>query len=492
MITLPILIPLATIIFSLFFHGKARVQKISGLAGTILLFIFSVIILGKVQKEGVMVMEAGDWSAPFGIVLVIDLFSAIMLVISGIIGICAASYSYTGIDANRHSYRYFIFFHGILMGVNGSFITGDIFNLYVWIEVLLMASYGMLLLGSERLQLEGGIKYIAMNVIASIIFLAAVGVLYGQTGTLNMAELAFILEEKVTFPFFNVAVILFFIALGIKAALFPFFYWLPASYHTPPVAVTAFFAGLMTKVGVYILMRFHTLFSLYDKELFNIILLVFAGFTMVIGVLTAASQMEMRRILSFHIISQIGYIIMGLGIFTTLSIAGSIYFTAHNIFSKTNAFLVSGLINKRYGTYQLKELGNLYRESPLTAFLFLIPAFALAGVPPISGFFGKYMLIKAGFQAEQYLIAGISLLVSMLTLFSMVKIWNAVFLKDKTDNREDEKSGVKFGFFMLFPVIFLAFMSVIMGIGAGYFVDLCIDAAEQLMDNSLYINSVLN
>lgn len=489
MISLPIIIPIATIIVLLFFHGKPAIQKMAGLTGAILLFIVSLFILVEVQNEGILAMQSGYWQAPFGITLVIDLFSAIMLVISGIIGTSAAFYSYRGIDDSKHRFGYFIFFHGILLGVNGAFITGDVFNFYVWLEVLLMASFGMLLLGGRKTQINGAIKYITMNVIASILFLSAIGVLYGITGTLNMADLAVLLSDGDKIPYLNASAILFFIALGIKAALFPFFYWLPASYHTPPVAVTAFFAGLLTKVGVYALIRFFTLFFQHDRELWSIIFLVTAGLTMLIGVLTAASQYGMRRILSFHIISQIGYILMGLGIYTPLAIAGSIYFMAHNIFAKTNAFLVTGLIQRKYGSDSLSKLGNLYREAPALALLFLIPAFALAGVPPLSGFFGKFILVKAGFEAEQYLIAGISLLVSILTLFSMLKIWDAVFLKNRSVYPE-EKAARRYGFFMVFPVVFLSFISILMGVGAGYFVDLSLNAAEQLMDHSNYINAV--
>ena len=438
-----------------------------------------------------MVMQAGGWASPFGISLVIDLFSAIMLVISGVIGVCCAFYSYTTIDDSRHKYNYFIFFHAILLGVNGAFITGDVFNLYVWIEVLLMASFGLLLLGAGELQLKAGIKYLTMNVIASILFLAGIGVLYGQTGTLNMADLALLFSEKKSLSPINIAAVLFFLSLGIKSALFPFFYWLPASYHTPPIAVTALFAGLLTKVGVYAFIRMYTLFFKQNSELWNTVFLVTAGLTMVVGVLTAASQIELRRILSFHIISQIGYMIMGLGIFTPLAIAGSIYFMAHNIFAKTNAFLVSGLIKHKYGSYSLKDLGNLYKDAPGLAFLFLIPAFALAGFPPLSGFIGKFILVKAGFDAEHYFIATVSLIVSILTLFSMVKIWNSVFLKQRVGAEDRNKTSMGFNFFMIFPVVFLAGLSVVLGIGAGYFVDLCMEAANQLMDNSFYIKGVL-
>ncbi len=491
MITMPLLIPLAALIISLFFYKKVKAHKLIGLFGSISLLVVAVFILTTVRSKGIMVMQAGGWAAPFGITLVIDLFSAIMLVVTAVVGVCVAFYSFTGIKEDRHRYQYFIFFHGIMLGANGALITGDVFNFYVWLEVLLMSSFGMLLIGGHKLQLEGGIKYITMNVIASVIFLAGVGVLYGQTGTLNMADLSMLIRGGSSLPYLNMAAILFFVSLGIKAALFPFFYWLPASYHTPPIAVTAMFAGILTKVGVYALIRFYTLFFHQDIQMWNIIFLVVAGFTMLVGVLTAASQIELRKIFSFHIISQIGYMIMGLGIYTPLALGGTIYFMAHNIFAKTNALLVSGLVQKKYGTFSLGKLGNLYREAPFIAFLFLIPALALAGVPPLSGFFGKFLLVKAGFDTEHYIIAGVSLLVSLLTLFSMLKIWDAVFLKHKTEYEMKVKTGNSFGFFEIFPVVLLALMSIILGIAAGYFIELSMEAGEQLMDNSYYINSVL-
>jgi multicomponent Na+:H+ antiporter subunit D len=466
-------------------------QKIIGVAGTLLLLFVSLLLLLKVHADGILVIQAGNWRAPFGISLVIDLFSGIMLFVSGIIGVCVAVYSLTMIDKQRHSYMYFVFFHGILMGVNGAFLTGDVFNFYVWIEVMLMASFGMIMLGGEKLQLEGAIKYMSLNIISSLFFLAGTGILYGLAGTLNMAELSVSLPDLEKTPMLNAATSLFFIALGIKAALFPFFYWLPSSYHTPPVAVTALFAGLLTKVGVYALIRFFTLFFVQDGGFWHQLFIVVAGFTMVIGVLTAASQMDTRRILSFHIISQIGYMIMGLGIFTVLSIGGAIYFMAHNIVAKTNAFLVMGVMNKKVGSFNLKDLGNLYRLSPLLAFFFMVPALALAGIPPLSGFFGKFLLIKAGFIENHFIITGISLIVSLLTLFSMIKIWNNAFWRDKKYEEPVKSHGTSIGFSMFLPVAILAAISIFMGIFAGPVIELCMNAAEQLMEPASYIEAVL-
>jgi len=490
-VALPILIPLLTIISLLFFHKRVMAQKIIGVSGALFLLLVSVLLLLKVHSDGILVMQAGNWRAPFGISLVIDLFSGIMLFISGIIGSCVAVYSLKMVDNQRHSYLYFVFFHGILLGVNGAFLTGDVFNFYVWIEVMLMASFGMIMLGGEKLQLEGAIKYMSMNIISSLFFLAGTGILYGLAGTLNMAELSGSLSNLARTPMLNAATSLFFIALGIKAALFPFFYWLPSSYHTPPVAVTALFAGLLTKVGVYALIRFFTLFFVQDQSFWHILFIVISGFTMFLGVLTAASQMDTRRILSFHIISQIGYMIMGLGIFTLLSIGGAIYFMIHNIVAKTNAFLVMGIMNKKMGSFNLKDLGNIYRISPFLAFLFMVPAMALAGIPPLSGFFGKFLLIKAGFIDNHYIITGISLIVSLLTLFSMIKIWNNAFWRDKNYEGKIVKLDKFSGFTMYLPVVVLAMISILMGVFAGLVIDLCMDAAKQLMDPTAYIEAVL-
>jgi len=249
-------------------------------------------------------------------------------------------------------------------------------------------------------------------------------------GTLNMADLARHLKTVTPPGLVTTVAILFFLAFGIKAAVFPLFFWLPASYHTPPVPVSAIFAGLLTKVGVYALIRVFTLLFVQETATTHTLILIIAGLTMVTGVLGAVAQNEFRRILSFHIVSQIGYMIMGLGIFSPLGLTGSIFYIIHHIIVKTNLFLVSGVAYRLKGTYELKKLGGLYRYSPGLAILFLIPALSLAGMPPLSGFWAKFILLKAGFETENYLIVVVALLVSLLTLYSMTKIWTEVFWKE--------------------------------------------------------------
>jgi multicomponent Na+:H+ antiporter subunit D len=399
-------------------------------------------------------------------------------------------------DVQREQFGYYPFFQILLMGVCGAFLTGDIFNLYVWFEVMLVASFVLMALGGERAQTEGAIKYVTLNLMSSAIFLAATGILYGIFGTLNMADLALRVADTGQQGLVSIIATLFLVAFGIKAAAFPFFFWLPASYHTPPPAVSAIFSGLLTKVGVYVLIRIFTLIFVQDIGYTHTIILVIAGLTMVTGVLGAMAQNEFRRILSFHIISQIGYMIMGLAIFTPLALAGSVFYIIHHIIVKTNLFLVSGVVFKLKGTYELKKLGGLYNIYPVLSVLFLIPALSLAGVPPLSGFFAKFVLVKAGLEVGQYVVITAALLVSLLTLFSMSKIWAEVFWKPPTSNvsnwgrQIEENKGVSVQLLLL-PVVVLAAITTIIGLAAEPVFNLALQTAEQLLDRAVYIQAVM-
>ncbi|MFZ5431017.1 MAG: proton-conducting transporter membrane subunit [Bacteroidota bacterium] len=490
MIALPVLIPLFTAIL-LVFSNQARYQKIIGVSGAFAIFATSLFIISNVGGKQIEVLQSSNWEAPFGISLVVDTFSALMLVITGFVSFALAVYSLFYIDEKLITHRYFLFFHTLLMGVNGAFITGDVFNLYVWFEVMLMSSFVLITLGSKPLQLKGGIKYLTMNLVASLFFLAGIGILYGKTGTLNMAHLAVILQNDEQAILMNTSTMLFFMAFGIKAAVFPFFFWLPSSYHTPPVAVTAFFAALLTKVGVYAMIRVFTLFFIQDPQFWHTLLLAVAGLTMVVGGMAAASHYEIRRILSFHIISQIGYMIFGLGVFTPLALAGAIYFMIHNMLAKTNTFLVAGHINRLKGTYKLKSIGGLYKSYPLLGILFIIPAFALAGVPPLPGFFGKFFLIKAGFEAEKWFISGVAIFTGVLTVFSMIKIWNEAFFKKGLEEVPEQGLRERLPLRELLPSMMLGAGTILLGIGAGVFFDYFIEAGNQLMNSDQYIQVVL-
>jgi multicomponent Na+:H+ antiporter subunit D len=344
-------------------------------------------------------------------------------------------------------------------------------------------------------QLEGAMKYVTINLVSSAFFLSAVGILYGMTGTLNMADLAVRLRELDSSLMETTVAMLLLVVFGIKAAVFPLFFWLPASYHTPPVAVSAIFAGLLTKVGVYALIRTFTLLFVDDVGFTHGLIMVIAALTMTVGVLGAVAQHEVRRILSFHIVSQIGYMIMGLGLFTAAALAASVFYIVHHIIVKTNLFLVSGVMRLVGGSFELKDLGGLYRSSPVLAVLFLVPAMSLAGMPPLSGFIAKLGLVQAGLEVEQYWLVATSLAVSALTLYSMTKIWAEAFWKSaptgaavRLDQRE---TGSRPLLTMIAPIAVLATITISIGILAEPLYTLSLEAGEQLMDPQRYIDAVL-
>jgi multicomponent Na+:H+ antiporter subunit D len=488
----PIIIPFVTGIILILAWNHRRLQRGLSVVGNVALLGAGLILLATVSNQGIQAVQISNWDAPFGITLVADLLSSIMVVLAGLMGLSVGIYSLTSMDPDRESFGYYPLFHILMMGICGSFLTGDLFNLFVWFEVMLIASFVLLVLGGSKAQLEGGIKYVTLNLISSAVFLAAVGLLYGLVGTLNMADLARQLGQSNQPAMVTTLAMLFLITFGLKAAIFPLFFWLPSSYHTCPVAVSAIFAGLLTKVGVYTLIRVFTLLFVRDVAYTHTIILVVAGITMITGVLGAAAQNEFRRILSFHIVSQIGYMIMGLGLFTPLALAGSVFYITHHIVVKTNLFLVSGVAHRLRGTYQLKKLGGLYEHYPMLGLLFLIPAFSLAGIPPLSGFWAKFILVRAGLEQGQYAIVATALGVSLLTVFSMAKIWGEAFWKADpvtADAVDNPPLGGMLG--LVGPIIALAIITVVIGLFSQPFFELSLRAGEQLSRPDEYITTVL-
>ena len=497
LLILPILIPLTTAAFCLLFWRQRFIQRLFGTLGSAAHLAAALLLLWSVRQDGIFATQMGNWPAPFGITLVADLFSAIMTVLAALMGLTVVIYSLGSMDSGRESSGYYAFFHFLLMGVSGVFLTGDLFNLYVWFEVMLMSSFVLLALGGERHQLEGAIKYVTLNLISSALFLTALGILYGMLGTLNMADLSRQISDGMHAGVISTLSMLFLVAFGIKSALFPLFFWLPASYHTPPVAVSAIFAGLLTKVGVYTLIRVFSLLFSQDIAYTHNIILVISGLTMVTGVLGAMAQNEFRRILSFHIISQVGYMVLGLGLFTPLALAGSIFYIMHHIIVKTNLFLVSGVARRLQGSYRLDRLGGLYQTAPALTVVFMISAFSLAGIPPLSGFWAKLILVKASLDMTGYVIAATALGVGLLTLFSMAKIWASAFWGDAQQTTVSETEPfrktvhISEKFALYLPMIILGALTLIIGLVSQPFFGLATTAAEQLMNPAGYIHAVL-
>jgi multicomponent Na+:H+ antiporter subunit D len=497
LLLLPILVPLATAVAMLLAWRRVRLQRALNVAGAAALLLVSLALLAFIRRDGIQAVQLGNWPAPFGITFVADLLSAMLVVLAGVLGLAVAVYSLFSLDVRREAFGYYPLLHLLLMGVSGAFLTGDLFNLYVWFEVMLIASFVLLTLGGTRAQLEGAVKYVTLNLLSSAIFLAATGLLYGVSGTLNMADLARQLPQAAHPGLTTTIALLFLIAFGIKAAVFPLFFWLPASYHTPPIAITTIFSGLLTKVGVYAMLRVFTLIFVQDAAFTHNLILVLAGLTMVTGVLGAAAQMDFRRLLSFHIVSQIGYALMGLGLFSRLALAAAIFFTVHVSLAKAALFLASGIVHRLQGSYDLKKLGGLWQPAPVLSVLFLLPALSLAGLPPLSGFWAKFALVRAGLESSQYVIVATALAVSVLTLFSMTKIWAEVFWKPQPANEaavvamQPTSTSPNISFGLLLPLAWLAALTVVMGLLAEPFFALASQAAEQLLNPSGYINAVL-
>jgi len=504
LVTLPILIPLIAIGACVLCWGRLAAQRVLAVLSTSAVLACAAILLLRVLEEGPQVVEIGGWAAPFGIVLIADLLGAAMVLLASIVGMAVAVYSVGTSDRAVAAHGQAPLMLAMLTAVAGAFLSGDLFNLYVWFELMLLSSFVLLTLGGTKPQLEGAIKYVTLNLLSSVLFLSAIGLIYATTGTLNMAHLALRLDELGDPRLVTALAAPLLVAFAIKAAVFPVYSWLPASYHVAPAPVAALFAGLLTKVGVYAIIRATTL--LFDQEsgVLADAVLVVAGLTMVSGVLGAVAQNDVRRILSFHIVSQIGYMLMGLGIALSLiggerpdaetmalaglAMAGSIFYIVHHIVVKTNLFLIAGEMRRLRGTSDLERLGGLVATNPVLAGLFLLTALSLAGIPVLSGFWAKLALVRAGLEANAYAIVGASLGVSLLTLLSMTKIWtNAFWGEPSTMEKRPGRAPVV----IYAPIFALAGVSLAIGLGAPIVFSFAERTAGELLDSSAYIEAVL-
>lgn len=495
LLVLPVLVPMVTATLSLLAFRRAGTQRVLGLIGSLVQLVVAGALLRTVHQGGIISTQLGAWPVPYGITFVVDLFSALMVLLAGILAFVTSIYSLSDIDPERQAHGFYPLMHALLMGTNGVFVTGDLFNLYVWFEVTLIASFVLLVLGSERPQMQGAIKYVAMNLISSALFLTGVGILYGSVHALNMADIALKLPS-VASPIRITLAMIFLVAFGIKAAVFPLFFWLPDSYHTPPVTITALFGGLLTKVGVYALVRLFTLVFVGDAESTHALLLGIAGFTMVVGVLGAVSQQEPRRILAFHSVSQVGYMVMGLGLLTLASLAGTIFFVLHHAIIKSNLFLISGLMRPHGKDVRLSLQGGLLGRSPGLAACFLLTALSLAGLPPLSGCWAKLMLVRSGLEIgskSAVIVVATSLVVGLLTLISMMKIWNEAFWKPAPSEASDTppNADARPRRLMYVPVVLMTVLGVAMGLAPDPLLKIVRRAAEQLADPTAYVRAVL-
>lgn len=496
LILYPLFLQMAISIILMFGWARIRFQKVFSIIGSVLGVLLAIWVFSYVWQNGTQTVQAGNWEAPFGITFVADMLSATLVLLTAISGLAVSIFSAGSVLKDRLRFGYFPIFHFLLLGLNGAFLTGDIFNLYVWFEIIIISSFVLITIGGEKAQLEGAVKYFTLNILASMIFLTAIAVLYGITGSLNMADLAGQIALVENRGLVQITALLFLIGFGIKAGVFPLYFWLPASYHTPPFAVSAIFGGLLTKVGVYALIRVFTLIFVNDPFLNNIIMII-AILTLVSGGIGALVQNNMRKVFSYLIICHIGYMIAGIGMFTEVAIAGAIFYLIHDIIVKTNLFMVSGVVYRLKGTNSMRDLGGIYANWPKISLLLFIPLFSLVGIPPLSGFWPKINLIKAGFAGGSYITVGAIIFASFITLVIIAKLWAEVFWKEG----KELPLRSNFGYFskmtnakrlqFIVPVALLSIVSLYIGFGAEHIQLLSARIADELVNSQGYIDAVL-
>ncbi|MDQ1178689.1 MULTISPECIES: Na+/H+ antiporter subunit D [unclassified Rhodococcus (in: high G+C Gram-positive bacteria)] len=513
---LPVLIPLLAAALCLVLGRKPRAQRAVTIVALVAVTAVSCVLLYLADRDGTTALQVGGWEAPMGITLVVDRLSALMLVVSSIVLLAVIVYAVgQGIrdgDANQPVSIFLPTYLALTAGVCNAFLAGDLFNLYVGFEVLLVASFVLLTLGASAERVRAGVSYVMVSVVSSMIFLAGIAATYAATGTLNFAQLALRFDDipqGTRLAIFSILLV----AFGIKAAVFPLSAWLPDSYPTAPAPVTAVFAGLLTKVGVYAIIRTHTL--LFPDGAMDNVLLVAGLLTMVIGIFGAIAQSEIKRLLSFTLVSHIGYMIFGVALSTKAGLSGSVYYVAHHILVQTTLFLVVGLIERQAGSSSLRRLGGLAAASPLLAILFLVPALNLGGIPPFSGFIGKVALLQAGADKASVLawvlVAG-GTITSLLTLYVVARVWTKAFWRARADapdgemsddsptalldnaNDVDFDSRVDPGRMpvgMLVPTVGLVLVGLSLTVFAGPFIGISDRAADDLRDRNVYISAVL-
>jgi multicomponent Na+:H+ antiporter subunit D len=454
----------------------------------------AVFLLTRVAQDGTYVLRVGGWSPELGIILVADLFAALILpvalLIIAVVEVFAVGQRRSAWGANPE-------LSGPLTcvltsGVSLAILTGDLFTLFVSFEIILVSSYVLLTHQGKGSQIRAGITYVAMNLLASTLFLFGLAMVYAATGTINMALLAERIPELPDAVRIGIG-LWFFVVFGSKAALFPLFSWLPDSYPTAPTTITAVFAGLLTKIGIYSIIRFHTLTGM---EELGTLMLIIAGITMVIGALGALAQSDMKRILSFHVISQIGYMLMGLAFFSAAGTAGAILFLIHHMPVKTMLFLVGGLVENTEGSSALSRSGDLARRRPFIAVLFAVPALSLAGFPPFSGFVAKFGVISAGIELgtnAALITVAVALVAGVLTVLSMTKIWLNVFWGSAPEDHATSSVAAKpLDRRLIYTASSMALVGTLaISLMVGALFDLSVRAADDLRNPLLYIDEVM-
>lgn len=494
----PIIITILAGAIMVMLRSKPNIHAYLATIAMAMVVTCELLLLQNVLEQGPQSMTMGRWMPPFGISFTVDAMGALLAAVSGIVALAVCIYSSLDINYTGRRLGFYPFLMLLMTGVSGSFLTGDIFNLYVWFEVMLISSFGLIILGGERAQIDGALKYAILNLMATTLFLVATGLLYGVTGTLNMADIA--LKTTLLPPGAPMGTIgaLYFLAFAMKAAAFPVNFWLPASYHTPRIVVSAVFAGLLTKVGVYALIRTLVMILPESREQLSEIMAIVAALTMLVGTLGALAQNDVRRILGYLVIAGIGSMLAGVAIGTGTAIMGSILYAVHSILVMTALYLSLGvLIRMSGGKYSLAELGGGYKASSLLSILFLVLVFAVSGLPPFSGFWPKFVLVEAALSEGHHWLTFAILISGLLTSIAMGRVWAHAFWRGGPIGTEDGRDAAPLNNLVgtvraraFVPISVLTVFVVIMGVMPTPFFGMAQAGSYSLLRPQAYTQAV--
>ena len=491
-----VILPTALMILSgaalMMIRKSVRLHAIIAITALALLVLLDALLLWQVATRGPITMTMGGWLPPFGISFTADIFGAAMALAAAIAALLAAIHALRDIDLLGLRHGFFAFLMLLMAGVSGAFLTGDIFNLYVWFEVLLISSFGLLILGSEPKQIEGALKYAILNLIGTTLFLITVGYLYAIFGTLNMADIARkagtlrgMTEDAA--PMMTLTA-LFVLAFCMKAAAFPVNFWLPASYHTPRITVSALFGGLLTKVGIYALIRVTVMLLPVEREALSLVIAVSAVLTMILGALGALAQNDLRRMAGYVVIVGIGNMLAGVAIGSPAAVSGAILYALHAIVAMTALYLVVGEAGRLAGTFELSRIGGLWSRAPWFSAASLALILAAAGLPPFSGLWPKVMLLKASLDIGAWRLAAAILVSAFLVTLALARVFLLAFWRPaqvpglETSAETDWRATL--------PIGALAALVIVFGIYPEPLLALSQAAADGLADPSAYIRSV--
>ncbi len=436
-------------------------DRISDYLGNLVTTVLVILSLSLIGTKEVIVYKMGGWLPPFGICFVLDGLSILMLVTVNVIALMATIFSIPYMEKYTDKWKYYTLFMLMLAGMNGAVLTGDIFNLFVWLEIGAISSYALVAFGTEKEELEASFKYAVMSSAASLFILIGIGLLYSYTSTLNMADIGKTLLERPNSTIIGFITVLFILGFGLKSALVPFHSWLPDAHPSAPAPISAMLSGVLIKsLGIYALLR--TIFNIFGATSSVLNILVILGIiSMIVGGLLALYQKDFKRLLAYSTISQIGYIMFAFGLGTSLGIFTGLFHLINHAVAKSLLFLNSGSVVYSTDERNIEKLGGLKERMPVTSLTSLIGAMSVSGVPPVGGFWSKFLIILAAVNAKNFTGAFIAVLTSIVTLVYYLKLQKQTFfgkLNEKLQNIK-ESPGL-----MCFSMVILTCFCIFLGL----------------------------